>query len=184
MEISTIKKSLKKFGLNFNNKIVKAIEDIHKNEGVEPTSHLNDIKVYATWWGSDEKDITTDYLLGTEIVRIITESGYWPEDLANWIQVNINYDSQDFETPPTLASVDFYCGNTRSEGESLNETTVEMTIIASTEVDSETGNFAAVFGESIFTKNITKYSSVNYLSPLVRTMLDTVDSEAYTQVWT
>lgn len=33
MEYSKIKKSLKKFGLNFNNKIIKAIEDIHKNEG-------------------------------------------------------------------------------------------------------------------------------------------------------
>lgn len=31
MEYSKIKKSLKKFGLNFNNKIVKAIEDLHKD---------------------------------------------------------------------------------------------------------------------------------------------------------
>lgn len=47
MEISTIQKSLKKFGLNFNNKIVRAIHEMHKNESDSDNSNNDfDFKVY------------------------------------------------------------------------------------------------------------------------------------------
>ena len=48
MEISTIKKSLKKFGLNFNNKIVKAIEDIHKDSSITEITANNLEEVIAS----------------------------------------------------------------------------------------------------------------------------------------
>ena len=48
MEYSKIKNSLKKFGLNFNNKIVKAIEDIHKDSGITEITANNLEEVIAS----------------------------------------------------------------------------------------------------------------------------------------
>lgn len=116
MEYSKIKKSLKKFGLNFNNKIVKAIEDIHNEDKVYSeitTRNVKEILKSATCFIIEDLVSTSDakycrlWLKTCHGVIPVTPNGlltlmYGVNDLEELMQIMASPDINTREFVETL----------------------------------------------------------------------------------
>lgn len=86
MEYSKIKNSLKKFGLNFNNKIVKAIEDLHKDSNGPKVIRCRMSEEEESRW---QPELTDEQFENLEVGDIVIAEG-----TSTKFSINYNVDGK------------------------------------------------------------------------------------------